>query len=192
MTELDETQALAVLFANTRRKKRTADLITVARSCQYLLELYGSRKAVADRVGISTEMIRQFLTPLRLPPEAQRLVSERKIDSVDAVAKIVALRGRRRQVQAARALVGSTSYDVRDVNRLIKTSRITARGAKERVARSKLKGLNLFVLDLDDATFNAFRKASKQLRLHPADLLKLVLTDWLRKRRKTDRGQEHP
>ena len=74
--KLDEESALAILFANTRRKKRKEDLITIARAFEYLVNLYGSKEAVAKRVGLSTEMIREFLTVLKLPREIQKLVTE--------------------------------------------------------------------------------------------------------------------
>ena len=72
MRELDEATALSILFSNTKRKKRDADLLTIAKSCDYLVKLYGSQKAVADKIGLSSEMVREFLTTLRLPSEVQQ------------------------------------------------------------------------------------------------------------------------
>lgn len=84
MQKLDEISALQIVFANIRRKKRKENLVNIAKAFEYLVKNYGSLKAVAEKVGISAEMIRQFLSVLKLPVEVQELFSKREIDSVDA------------------------------------------------------------------------------------------------------------
>ena len=104
MNKLDEETALSILFANTKRKKRTTDLLTIAKNCDYLVKLYGSQKAVSEKVGLSSEMIREFLVVLKLPKQIQDLVSERKIDSIDIVREISALKESPKQIIASKAL----------------------------------------------------------------------------------------
>ena len=51
MKQLDEKTARGIVFGNTKRKKRTVDLWTIAEACEYLVGLYGSQKSVAQKVG---------------------------------------------------------------------------------------------------------------------------------------------
>lgn len=76
---------IARLIANTLRKKRPNNLIEIARDIRWLQDDLGSLKAVSEIIGISTDMLGQFLSVERLSPEAQKLVEERKIDLVNIV-----------------------------------------------------------------------------------------------------------
>ncbi|MBM3241381.1 hypothetical protein FJZ31_34300 [Candidatus Poribacteria bacterium] len=76
---------IARLIANTCRKKRPNSLIEIARDIRWLENDLGSLKAVSETIGISTDMLGQFLSVERLSPEVQNLVAERKIDLVNIV-----------------------------------------------------------------------------------------------------------
>ena len=76
---------IARLIANTLRKKRPNNLIEIARDIRWLQDDLGSLKAVSETIGISTDMLRQFLSVEQLCPEVQKLVAERKIDLVNIV-----------------------------------------------------------------------------------------------------------
>ena len=182
MKILDEETALTILFANTRRKKRNNDLITIAKSCEYLTKLYGSQKAVAEKVGLSTEMIREFLSALKLPEEVQKLISDRKIDSIDIVREISVLKDPSKRIVAAKALANSLSKDVRDVKRLIKDTNLSVAEAKKAVLESKPKGLHIFMMDFDDDTYRAVIEQAKNMKVKPAELVRQIVLDWLQKR----------
>ena len=182
MKTLDEETALSILFANTKRKKRNKDLITIAESCEYLTKLYGSQKAVAEKVGLSTEMIREFLATLKLPEEVQKLISDRKIDSIDIVREISVLRDPSKQIAAAKIFADSLSKDVRDIKRLIKDTSLPVAEAKKAVMESKPKGLHIFMMDLDDETYRAVVEQAKNMKVKPAELVRQIVLDWLQKR----------
>lgn len=182
MKTLDEETALSILFANTKRKKRKEDLITIAESCEYLTKLYGSQKVVAERVGLSTEMIREFLTALKLPEEVQKLISDRKIDSIDIVREISVLQDPSKQIAAAKAFADSLSKDVRDIKRLIKDTSLSVAEAKKAVLESKPKGLHIFMMDFDDETYRAVIEQAKNMKVEPAELVKKIVVDWLKRR----------
>jgi len=61
MDQLDEETALAIVFANTRRRpeNRAENLITVAQAFKYLVNLYDSVAAAAKRADLSPEMVRE-------------------------------------------------------------------------------------------------------------------------------------
>lgn len=183
MKKLDEETALSILFANTKRKKRIDNLLVIANACKYLVKLYGSQKSVAKKIGISSEMIRQFLTPLKLPKKIQKLVSERKIDSIDIVKEITSIKEPFKQTVAAEAIINSLSKDVRDIKRLVKNSDVSIKGAKNIVLEAKPKGLNIFIMDFDNETFQAIKKQSKDLKTKPVELVRKIVKDWLKKKR---------
>lgn len=183
MKKLDEETALSVLFANTKRKKRSVDLLTIAKSCEYLVNLYGSKRAVAEKVGLSTEMIREFLTILKLPKEIQKLVSERKVDSIDVVKEISALKEPSKQIEVAEAFINSPSKDARDIKRLVKNTDISINDAKKIILDTKPKGLHIFIMDFDDEMYKTIVKQAKLQRIKPAELVRAIVAEWLKNKK---------
>jgi len=186
MRKLNEEAALAIVFANTKRKKRPDDLITVANTFDYLVRLYGSQKVVAEKVGLSTEMIREFLTTLKLPEEIQKLVSDRRIDGIDIIREISVLKDPSKQIAAAEAFINSLSKDVRDVKRLVKGANVPIEEAKKVVLEAKPKGLHIFMMDFDDEMYRAIIKHTRTLKIKPAELVKGIVADWLTQKAKKE------
>ena len=98
MTELDSNcddkelqKALAILISNTRSTKRPLPLTSVAKSLDTAVRKLGTFSEVANRVGLSTKMLRQFSYVNRLTKNAQKLVESRKLDSVDAITHLAML-----------------------------------------------------------------------------------------------------
>lgn len=180
MTTLNEETALSILFANTRRKKRRVDLFTLAQSCKYLVDLYGSKKDVAEKVGLSTEMIRELMLPLKLPREIRKLISSRKIDSIDTVREISALKEPSKQIAAASEFINTSTKDVRDIKRLINKARIPAERAKEIILEAKPKDLHIFVMDFDEEMYRSLLEHSKRKKIDPAVLVKEIVSNWLK------------
>ncbi len=75
--------ALAALLANTRCVRRKLTLLQLADSIEVAAAGLGSVEAVSDRVGLSYEMLRQFLTVKKLSPKVKALITQRRIESVD-------------------------------------------------------------------------------------------------------------
>lgn len=182
MNKLDENRALAIVFANTKRKKRKENLYTIAKAFDYLVKSYGSQKAVANKVGLSTEMIRQFLSVLKLPYEVQMLFSNRQIDSVDVAKELHALKEPTKQIIAAKAILDNLSKDVRDIKRLVKETNTKIEEAKKIVLDAKPNGLHIFVIDFDNEAYQAIIKYSRTLKVKPAELLREIIIDWLRQK----------
>jgi len=182
MRKWDEATAWAIAFENTGKKKRPRDLVTVAEAMDYLTELHGS-KAVARKLNLSVEMIRQFLTVLDLPGGVKELFASRKIDSVDVAKELFALGDKKRQETMAKAIVNSPSKDVRDIKRLIKSSNLGVKTAKKTVLDAKPKGLNVFILDFDDETSKKIVFESRAQKMKPAELVRQIVTNYLKKKR---------
>lgn len=180
MRKIDnETTALAIVFANTKRKpeNRKEDLVTIAKAFKYLVKLYGSQRAVGEQVGLSSSMVGQFLTVLKLHPEVQNLIAERKIDSVDIAKELAVLKDPIRQIAAAKSIISSQSKDVRDIKRLIKNTDIPAKDAKRLILDEK--GLHVFIMDLDDEIYRAVLRIAKARKIDPADLVREIVIDWI-------------
>lgn len=84
-------EALAALIASTRSKKRKLSLVSIAEHLATALASLGSYGEVADRIGLSAKMLRQFSYVRRLTPEVQLLFARRKLDSVDAATHLAML-----------------------------------------------------------------------------------------------------
>ncbi|HIH97117.1 MAG TPA: hypothetical protein HA348_06545 [Thermoplasmata archaeon] len=180
MKELDEETALSIVFANTKRKKRSENLLMIAQCFDYLSKLYGSQRAVAEKTGLSTEMIREFLAVLKLPEEVQELVSNRQIDSIDTVKEISALKDPKTQIEAAKLFVNSLSKDVRDIKRLVKDANLPVEKAKATILDLKPKGLHVFIIDFDDEMYNAINAHAKSCKVTPPELVRKIVKDWLK------------
>lgn len=190
MTLSDEETALSILFANTKRKKRQVDLVTLARSCKYLVDLYGSRKAVGKRVGLSTEMIRELMLPLKLPKGVQDLVLNRNIDSIDVVREIATLKDPAKQISAANQFIGTVSKDVRDIKRLVKKTGLTAENAKEIILEAKPGNLHIFAMDFDEEIYQAIVHEAEKRKMEPAELVREIVLNWLKSKSRFNKKME--
>lgn len=73
-------EALAICFANLKGPK-DKDFLRTAEALSYLRSLpeYSSNAKVGQAVGVSGEIVREFLTLLRLPPDIQHLFERRQL-----------------------------------------------------------------------------------------------------------------
>jgi len=112
--KLDE--ALAVLIASTRRVRRKLSLLQIAEWLEVARRELGGLQAVAERIGLSEEMLRQFGSVRNLSPGVKKLVAQRRIDSVDVAHRLTKL-AVGEQLPVARALVRGqlNSDDVRAI-----------------------------------------------------------------------------
>lgn len=179
MKKWDEAKALATTLANTRTTKRRDDLMTVASAMKYLADLYGSQKGVAAKAGVHPEMIRQFLTVLRLAGSVQALFAARQLDSVDVAKELVTLKDQKQQELTAVAIANMTSKDTRDIKRLIKSAKCGVEDAKKTVLEAKPSGLNIFLLDFTDDVLDRLKREARSRKMKPAELVREIVANWL-------------
>ncbi|HET8671572.1 MAG TPA: hypothetical protein VFM05_13355 [Candidatus Saccharimonadales bacterium] len=117
----DLNQALAILISNTRSTKRPLPLTEVARWLKVAIDKLGSFSAVAERLGLSEKMLRQFSYVNRLTPSALELVATRTLDSVDAVTHLGMLP--RKQQQAVVGALKSGTIETRDIRPIVQLHR---------------------------------------------------------------------
>ena len=186
MNDLNETKALGIMFSSTKRKNRINDLITIAQSCEYLINLYGSRKKVADILGISTEMIRQFVLPLKLPKLVQDLISDRKIDSIDVIMHLNSLKNPNQQIKAAQMITDVSSKDVRDIIKLVKKYNIDIDESINTIIQLKTRSMHIVMLDIEDDSYNILKEISNEINIPPAIITKVIVESWLREHKKNE------
>ena len=105
------------MIANTKRVRRKLSLVEVAQWIDTACRGLGGLRAVAERVGVSKEMLRQFATVNALSPKVKKLVAERKIDRVDVAHRLSKLPPLE-QYQVAR-LVAAGDLDSDDVRAVV-------------------------------------------------------------------------
>jgi hypothetical protein len=123
----DLERALAVLIACTRSKKRPLPLTEVSKSLRVALSRLGSYGEVADRVGLSPKMLRQFAYVDRLATAVRAMVESRRLDSVDAVAHLAMLPATE-QCFVADAFV-SEEIDTADIRAIVRLRRVGQHGS---------------------------------------------------------------
>jgi hypothetical protein len=135
-------EALAALISCTHSKARPLPLTEVGHWLSVALKKLGSYAAVADRIGLSPKMLRQFGYVDRLSRPVQNLFQNRTLDSVDAAAHLAML-PKGEQLAVARA-AASGRIDTGDIRAVTQLRKATGRGADinallERVEKSKTK-----------------------------------------------------
>jgi cell division protein ZapA (FtsZ GTPase activity inhibitor) len=134
-------EALAVLISCTRNRIRPIPLTQIAKWLDIAVAKLGSYAKVADRIGLSAKMLRQFSYVRRLSHDVQQLFEKRKIDSVDAATHLAMLAKSEQQEVADALAVGEIdTIDVRAIVELRKVGNSTSIGRLlRRVKNSKTK-----------------------------------------------------
>lgn len=134
-------EALAALIASTRRVRRRLSLLEVADWLEVARQGLGSLRAVAERIGLSEEMVRQFATVQDLSPRVKKLVAERKIDSVDIAHRLSKLARSEQHVVARARVAGELNSD--DVRAVVALRRSAPRLDIQRVIQRVKKSRNI-------------------------------------------------
>jgi ParB-like chromosome segregation protein Spo0J len=181
LSRINEEKLLASLYVNLKgAKNKSADWIEIATNSKKLSDYYGSPRELADKLGVSYELIRTILRLLKLPPEVRQLVKEGEI-LYDAAQRIERIRDPRRQIEVAKAAVGLTSHQTRDLIQYAKkypnsnpaeyrNKIVHSVGRKERI--------NVVVLPLRDETYVSLREYSKNRGVSVEKLVMQIISDW--------------
>ena len=132
-------EALAILISSTHSKKRPLPLTEIAKWLEIAISYLGSNAAVADRIGLSPKMLRQFSFVSRLSPSVQLLFENRQLDSVDSAAHLASLPETDQEALAKALASGNLdTSDVRAVIQLIRNGGArTINQALQKVKSSK-------------------------------------------------------
>lgn len=142
--ELAVKKAISELIGCTRRKRRPKSIIEIANLIEFLKTKLGTYKAVSDKVGLSTEMLREFKAVKFLSPEIHNLVAERIIDSVDLVYRIGKLR-----LETQKAIVHKVLQNTLSGNdvRVVKSSSAGQMSEREALIRTvKSRDIKIYII----------------------------------------------
>jgi len=152
----DEIKLLAIIAAGTKRtpKKRTVNMLKVAKALKDLHDLHSSYVAVSKIVKLSPEMIRQFVKLLSLTDKVKTLIKKGLINSVDIGYRISKL-SENNQIVLAENVLGKrlSSEDVRNIVKYkIDNPSISINKAIKNVMDSKIRKVFVAYLGIDKNT----------------------------------------
>jgi hypothetical protein len=182
MNEIDEEKILARLFLNLRgAKKKQGNWIDIAQDCKQLRDYYGSAKKVADKLGVSYELIRALLKLPMLPEEVKDLIKDDKI-LFDVAQRIARINGKERQVEVARAVAGLPAHDARDLIQYAKKyPKEPLNDFKKRVTegKDKVEKVHLAIIPLKAEIYSLLKTEGQRKKVSPEKLILLILDEWI-------------
>lgn len=185
MRKLTEEDALAIALLNLKGQK-DKDLMGTAKALQFLKALpnYRSNAKVGAAVGVSGEIVREFLALLDLPSEVQALFQDRQLRLEHGRRLWQLKRARPSSVDdMARAMKGLSAMDSRHlVDYVLKHPELPIPEAKRRVLESKtvVKDEYHVIAILDEADYRRLVRRARASKTTPNDLVTTVLSSWLR------------
>ncbi|MGI0073783.1 MAG: hypothetical protein ACREA3_08225 [Nitrosotalea sp.] len=185
---------LGSLYLNLRGdKKKKEDWISIAKKCAEFAS-NKSHKEVAEKLGVSTEIIRAVLSLLELPIEVQQLIKEGKI-LFDAAQRINTIdrkvrdvnRRKKRQIEVAKTIAGLPSHEQREIIQYAKKyPNVSLSNFKKRVTTSLItKKLHVAVIPLDDELFGILKRKSMQQKISLEKMILSIIDEWKKKKVKT-------
>jgi len=181
MEELNEEKALTTLIIDLKKRKVIDNPFRDAECCKYLKGVYGSYKAVAEKLVISSEMIRQFAKIASLPNDVRQLLNDK---GIDILYRISLLKSDEEKVLLAKNVIDKklTSKDVRDVIYLRKKRpELTIEECIEQVIRTKPKVKNIYkvITAINEKTFKSLKARAESSKVELNELIKEILKEVL-------------
>jgi len=182
---MDKDEAFAICFLNLKGR-RDKDLLATARALQYLKNLpeYGSNKKVGQAVGVSGEIVREFLTLLRFPEPTQSLfaTNQLRLDQGRSLWRL-ATHSHELVAEASQISVGLTAEDTRHlVDYIIRNPGISVSDAKKRIIESKTiieREFHVVAL-LSQQNYDLLVKEARERNLPVDELMTLIVQEWLK------------
>jgi hypothetical protein len=181
-----ENSLLATLYVNLRGdKKKKEDWISIARKCKKLATKYRFRVDLAEKLGVSSELIRALMSLLDLPEEVQHLIKEGKI-LFDAAQRINTIETKKKQIEVARAIAGLTSHEQREIIQYAKKyPNSDLLDYKKRVVTPvNTEKIHVAIIPLREKTFKALQKEVVKNKTSLEKFILNVIEKWIEKRSK--------
>lgn len=185
---MDREEAFAICFANLKGSK-DKDLVGLAGALRYLKGLpeYRTNDKVGKAVGVSGEMVREFLTFLKLPKPIQKLFKERQLKYVEQCRRLWQFERNRPGLleEVAQAIRDMTVLEGRQViNFLLLYPDTSVMDAKMAVIKSRTvrqREYHVIAILSEDEYKSLFKEARR--RKESVDVLVTgIVHDWLESR----------
>ena len=181
---LDKGQALAICFRNLKGSK-TKDLLLTARALQTLKQLpeFGSNQRVAEAVGVSGEIVRQFIGLLDLPDSVQ-VYLERGDLGLEHGRRLLQIGKSRPELlgDLAEVMTSMTAMQARDLTEhLIRNPGSSIEESIGAIESSKQIITREFHVDtvLDEKTYLALTAEARKRNLRPTQMASEIINEWL-------------
>ena len=180
----DKAEALVVCFQNLKGAK-SKDLLHTAEALQYLKTLpeFGSNQSVGEAVGVSGEMVRQFLGLLELSPCVQDYLTEGAL-GLEHGRRLGQLGKFRPEVveQAAAVMTSMTAMDGRDLTDYLLRSPtasveegVNALNAAKQVVAKEYRISTV----LDEGRYQLLSSHARKRKMRTTELAAAIVADWL-------------
>ena len=181
---LDKGEALIICFQNLKGAK-SKDLLSTARALQYLKALpeFGSNQGVGEAVGVSGEMVRQFLGLLELPSCVQEYLAKGTL-GLEHGRRLGQLGKSRPEVveQAAAAMTDMTAMEGRDLTEYLLRNptasveeSIEALEAAQQVVKKEFRISTV----LDEEQYQLLSSHARRRKMRTPELATAIVTEWL-------------
>lgn len=182
---MDKDEALATCFANLKGIK-DKNLIATAKALQFLKSLpeYGSNEKVGNAVGVSGEVVREFLALLRLPGDIQDLFEQRQLRTLEQGRRLWQLARRRPELlkDAAKAIAKLSAWDSRHViDYIIRNPGVTVDEAIKAIMESKtiVEHEYYVVAILSEEQYRLLSEQARRRNLAMDVLVTSIVQHWL-------------
>ena len=182
--DLDKAEALVICFQNLKGSK-SKDLLRTAQALQYLksLDEFGSNQSVGEAVGVSGEVVRQFLGLLTLPVGVQDYLKRGTL-GLEHGRRLGQLGKSRPEIvmQAAEALTNMTAMEGRNlIEYLVRSPEATVKegvdvleGAKQAVT----KEYRISTV-LEEKLYQLLSIHARERGMRATELATAIVSEWL-------------
>ena len=181
---LDKNEALAICFSNLKGSK-SKDLLLTARALKYLRVLpeFRSNKCVGDEVGVSGEIVRQFIALLDLPFSVQTYFEQRTL-GLEHGRRLWQLQRTRPSIveEVAQAMVSMTAMEARDlVEYLVRTPSASVQDGLQALEAAKASISHEYhvVAILDEGAYKSLDSCARKQRVRVNELVTTIVNSWL-------------
>lgn len=181
---MDRDQALAICFANLKGPK-DKDLLATARALQYLKALpeYGSNAKVGRALGVSGEIVREFLTLLTFPEGIQVLFEDGQL-KLEHGRRLWQLGRRRPELlkQVAEAMTDMSAMDARHfVEYILKHPELSVSEARMKLVESKTVTKREFhvIALLSEEQYKLLAEKARKRKVDVDVLVTSIVRRWL-------------
>jgi len=182
---MDKESALAVCFSNLKGSK-VKDLIGTARALKYLKSLpdYKTNEKVGSLVGVSAEVVREFLSLLMLPPHIQILFEQKKLRGLEQARRLWQINRNRPELldDVAEEIRDMPSWDARHiVDYLLRNPDKSVGEAKQAVIQSKTTVEHEYhvVAILPEEEYLALAAKARRKKISLDTLVTNIIKEWL-------------
>jgi len=182
---MDKEKALAICFTNLKGCK-DKDLVGTAEALRFLKNLpeYRTNEKVGQAVGVSGEMVREFLAIFKLPEPIQSLFRQRQLKRLEQVRRLWQLARKEPSLleDAAQAISTLSAWDGRDlIDLILRHPQMPIEEAKRAVLESKtVKEREFHVIAiLKEEEYKKLAAESRKRKIAVDVLVTNIVTGWL-------------